>query len=449
MNLVVQFKEESVEDEVTYNTGWVLTTLTMTVIRYKEGTMKNVICTLLIMAMVTGFSIPIMAQDDSPASWAVEEVEKAISEMLVPEAMQNNYTQSITREEFCILAIRMIEGKKGMSIDAYLSKVGKTIAPTSTFVDCTTKEVLAAKALGITDGTSLTTFDPDILLTREQAAKFLTTTAMACGNEVMLSTPSYEDMGEIATWAKPYTGYVYDINVMKGVGGNHFNPKGSYQRQQAFMTMYRLWSAIEAEIEVSGSGPDLQATIEEIKSDMNYKPYEHDYKAVFLGTDTRDGITSALEYEVYHKNSDIRVDTYYDDRLASTNIFKPLAYMTYTAMYMSANYEQFINGYHLPFIMLDQGSFAEMRQDSTEEDFETFYTSYGEDDEVVLYIKISLEGDGYAETWYSLDTKLPIKHYKYWLQGDDYRIKEWTMTLLDEFEPLDQMTFHVPEGINE
>ncbi len=90
-----------------------------------------------------------------------------------------------------------------------------------------------------------------------------------------------------------------------------------------------------------------------------------------------------------------------------------------------------------------------MRQDSTEEDFETFYTSYGEDDEVVLYIKISLEGDGYAETWYSLDTKLPIKHYKYWLQGDDYRIKEWTMTLLDEFEPLDQMTFHVPEGINE
>lgn len=183
---------------------------------------------------------------DSPANWAVDEVEKAIGEKLIPEDLQNNYIKPITREEFCILAIRMIEVKSGMDIDDYLHEVGIEIAANTTFIDCDTKEVLAAKALGITDGTSPDTFEPDKLLTREQAAKFLTTTAMACGRNVSLSTPNYADISEIADWAKPYTGYVYDINVMKGVGGGRFAPQDSYQRQQAFMTMYRIWQAIDS-----------------------------------------------------------------------------------------------------------------------------------------------------------------------------------------------------------
>lgn len=182
---------------------------------------------------------------DAPASWAMEEVEKAIGAQLIPEEMQGDYTKSITREEFCILAIRMIEVKSGMSIEAYLDEVGTVIAPMGTFTDSDTKEVRAAKALGITDGTSPTEFSPNNFLTREQAAKFLTTTAMACGRDVVFNTPAYADVKEIASWAKPYTGYVYDINVMKGVGANKFNAKGSYQRQQAFMTMYRIWKSID------------------------------------------------------------------------------------------------------------------------------------------------------------------------------------------------------------
>lgn len=183
---------------------------------------------------------------DAPADWATTEVELAIGEKLVPEDMQSDYTKPVTREEFCILAIGMIEVRSGMTIDDYLAAVGTEIAPSDSFEDCDTKEVLAAKALGITDGTSPTTFDPDRLLTRQEAAKFLTTTAMACGRDVNLSTPAYADKEDIANWAQPYTGYVYDINVMKGVGGNNFDPTGGYQRQQAFMTMYRIWREIDA-----------------------------------------------------------------------------------------------------------------------------------------------------------------------------------------------------------
>jgi hypothetical protein len=183
---------------------------------------------------------------DSPASWAMEEVEEAIGEQLIPDDMQNNYTNPITREEFCILAIRMIEVRSGMTIDEYLDAVGVEIAPLGTFSDCDTKEVRAAKVLGVTDGVGDGKFEPDNLLNREQAAKFLTTTAMACGRDVELGTPAYADINDVANWAQPYTGYVYDINVMKGVGANRFDPQGPYQRQQAFITMYRIWEAIDS-----------------------------------------------------------------------------------------------------------------------------------------------------------------------------------------------------------
>lgn len=183
---------------------------------------------------------------DAPSSWAYEEVEEAIGQKLIPEDMQREYTKAITREEFCILAIRMIEVKSGMSIDEYLMKLDAEIAPLGTFSDCDTKEVRAAKVLGITGGVGNGKFAPDNLLNREQAAKFLTTTALACGRDVTLGSPSYADLDEIADWAKLYTGYVYDINVMKGVGNNKFNPSGNYQRQQAFMTMYRIWQAIDS-----------------------------------------------------------------------------------------------------------------------------------------------------------------------------------------------------------
>jgi|LSQX01.2.fsa_nt_gb alpha-tubulin suppressor-like RCC1 family protein len=181
---------------------------------------------------------------DSPSSWAVAEVEGAINAGLIPNDMQGNYTKTVTREEFCILAIRMIETRAGMDIGAYLDMVGVEIAPSGTFEDCDTYEVRAAKALGITDGTSATTFTPDKELTRQEAAKFLTATAIACGYNVTLSTPGFSDSSAIADWAKPYIGYVFDIGVMSGVGSNRFDPLGSYQRQQAFMTMYRIWQVI-------------------------------------------------------------------------------------------------------------------------------------------------------------------------------------------------------------
>ena len=181
---------------------------------------------------------------DSPASWATKEVEEAIGLQLVPAELQSNYAESITRKEFCIVAVRMIEQKTGMTVEEYINSKGLQMPAQSPFEDCDHKDVVAASALEIINGFSLTIFKPDNPLTREQAAKILSATARALGKNIDANYPTFNDEELIGEWAKPYIGYVYNANIMKGVGGNMFDPKGPYQRQQAFMTILRLLKAL-------------------------------------------------------------------------------------------------------------------------------------------------------------------------------------------------------------
>ena len=117
-----------------------------------------------------------------------------------------------------------------------LAEVREGIALTETY----RRDILAAYALGIVEGTSETTFDPMNPITREQAAKMLTATATALNMETDATLPVFEDASLISEWAKPYIGYMFDTKIMGGIGENRFDPKGCFQRQQAFMTILRL-----------------------------------------------------------------------------------------------------------------------------------------------------------------------------------------------------------------
>ncbi len=191
--------------------------------------------------------LQIIANDlqDAPATWAYEEVEEAIGLQLIPNELQSDFEKTITREEFCVLAIQMIEVKTDMSIEDYIKQEGLTLSSVDTFSDTVNPDILAAHTLSITSGYPDGTFKPDMGLTREQAAKFLTATAAALGQNTDSNLPAYSDATDIANWAQPYVGYVYDIGVMKGVSNNQFAPKAGYQRQQSIMTMLRLFKAFE------------------------------------------------------------------------------------------------------------------------------------------------------------------------------------------------------------
>lgn len=184
---------------------------------------------------------------DVPAPWALAEVREAEYRKLVPPAMQSDYDKTVNRSEFCALAIVCIEEINKMPIEAYLASRNISLPAQSPFVDIQTlpadvkNDILSAYALNIVAGTSATTFDPIKPITREQAAKMLTATAAALGKTTNSPVPAFSDGDRIANWAKPFIGYVVDVKVMGGVGNNRFDPQGGYQRQQAYMTMLRLF----------------------------------------------------------------------------------------------------------------------------------------------------------------------------------------------------------------
>lgn len=187
---------------------------------------------------------------DAPAAWALAEVREAEYRKLVPPSMQSEYTKIVTRSEFCTLAMTMIEESQKMTVEEYIQKKGLSLLMVSPFEDIreigsrAQKDILAAYTLGIVAGTSQTTFEPNLPITREQAAKMLTATAVALGKTTDAQMPSFADQNMISTWAKPFIGYVYDSKVMSGVGANQFDPKGGYQRQQAYMTILRLYKVM-------------------------------------------------------------------------------------------------------------------------------------------------------------------------------------------------------------
>lgn len=179
---------------------------------------------------------------DTPDTWAADEVTKAINNKLVPSALQNKYKEKITRKDFCDLAISLVESKLGKSIDEILSSKGLSISE-KTFNDTTDKNILSAYALLIVKGKG-DGFDPNGYITRQEAAVMLANTALALGIDINSNEASFPDSSSIATWAKTAVNYVSSSNVMKGTN-NGFEAKANYTRQQAYITIFRLFEAIK------------------------------------------------------------------------------------------------------------------------------------------------------------------------------------------------------------
>ena len=111
------------------------------------------------------------------------------------------------------------------------------------FTDTKDIEVLKAYQVGITTGTSATTFHPDTLLNREQAATMLTRVykkisidgwEMSKDGEFadtfngLFSMPApFADDAQISDWAKPSVYFMAANGIINGVGNNTFAPKAT------------------------------------------------------------------------------------------------------------------------------------------------------------------------------------------------------------------------------
>jgi len=96
--------------------------------------------------------------------------------------------------------------------------------------------VLKAFALGITTGTSATTFSPQVLINREQCAAMLFRAIKAIhpnGDYSVAGIPDFPDQKDIANYAVEAAKYMSKLAIVKGDAKGYFMPKATTTAQEA------------------------------------------------------------------------------------------------------------------------------------------------------------------------------------------------------------------------
>lgn len=161
------------------------------------------------------------------SAWASAELQKADQYDLIPDILSGaDMTKPITREEFAALALKLYEKVTTETASAPAS---------NPFTDTSNPEVLKAYQLGITTGTSSTTFDPKDLTNREQVATMLSRSIRIMAPDADFSTdgaPTFTDSTDISSWALEHVKFMSKAGVIKGTNGK-FMPRATTTAQEA------------------------------------------------------------------------------------------------------------------------------------------------------------------------------------------------------------------------
>lgn len=161
------------------------------------------------------------------SDWAAAELKKAEEYSLIPPSLESaDVSKPITRSEFASLSVKLYEA---------LGKTELKAAEVNPFSDTADAEVLKAYAAGITTGTSDTTFEPDALLSREQAATMLARTySKSMDKEAKPSgtAEKFADDAFISDWAKDSVYFMAENAIINGIGEGKFAPRNVTQEQE-------------------------------------------------------------------------------------------------------------------------------------------------------------------------------------------------------------------------
>jgi len=173
----------------------------------------------------------------SGSEWANEELEKADAMGLIPDCLAGaDLTKSINRQEFAAICVKVYESLSGQKA---------TPIAVNPFTDCSDAEVLKAYNVGITNGTTATTFSPTVLINREQVATMLTRVYKKCtmpgwtlatdGDFKLEYTPGtkFTDDADIGGFARDSVYFMAANKIVNGYGDGSFRPKAVTEAQKA------------------------------------------------------------------------------------------------------------------------------------------------------------------------------------------------------------------------
>jgi len=205
--------------------------------------------------------------DGTQSQWAEADLREAYSLGLTYDQVEQNYQRPITREEFCVIAVKLYE------------KLSGTIAipGNNPFVDTTNPEILKAYAVRIVNGTSANTFSPSASITRQEICCMILNALKAAQPNLDASPGSdfpFNDAGEVASWALNSMKFAYRNEIMRGTAAGIISPLSNTTREQAVILLKRTYSKYVGNMSV----PEQGALLENLDiNDLYAKMQEHTF----------------------------------------------------------------------------------------------------------------------------------------------------------------------------
>jgi len=176
---------------------------------------------------------------NNPSSWAVDHIKLANSKGLLVDEVVDNYQANITREEFMELVMNFYD----VVLDFPEVSVTGDV-----FTDTNNPTVLKAYELGIISGRGPGIFAPNDNVTREEMCVILDKTLKVMNKslEVKKTYRDFEDASQVSSWAKTAVDKMAnEHDIIAGVGGNMFLPKGNATKEHAIIVIYKVFDRLK------------------------------------------------------------------------------------------------------------------------------------------------------------------------------------------------------------
>lgn len=181
------------------------------------------------------------------SDWAAEEVREAYQKDLIPNEMLDDVLyNTITREEFAAIAVKLYENLTGEGTYANIYNMP--------FTDCNTDSkyisyIAVAYELGITKGTSQSTFSPYDNISREQLTAMLYRVIKLVENDETFdfdvnNVRKFFDDSDISDYAKESVYFMAEYGIVKGIDSAHFAPLDTATKEQSILISVRCVNSL-------------------------------------------------------------------------------------------------------------------------------------------------------------------------------------------------------------
>lgn len=183
--------------------------------------------------MAKAFAEVIKADKDvlfiGASKWAKAEIALSYELGLIPESVMTDYKAVIDREAFCEMVAKMF--------------VDSEEAPKAPFTDVDSESVDKAYALGIINGVSETSFNPDANITREEMAAMLCRAfrKITSVEDIAIEDKIFPDNEKISEWAMEDVKVMNSLGVMKGDENGNIRPMDNTTNEEAILLVYRTF----------------------------------------------------------------------------------------------------------------------------------------------------------------------------------------------------------------